>query len=77
MNDIKFEITAHLGVLTEYPSGWKKELNIVKWCDRQPVFDIRDWDEEHLRMSRGITLTEEEAGKLYNLMNDLMNITPV
>ena len=26
----KFEITAHLGVLTEYPSGWKKELNIVK-----------------------------------------------
>ena len=45
MNDIKFEITAHLGVLTEYPSGWKKELNIVKWGDRQPVFDIRDWDE--------------------------------
>ncbi len=77
MNDIKFEITAHLGVLTEYPSGWKKELNIVKWGDRQPVFDIRDWDEEHLRMSRGITLTEEEARKLYNLMNDLMNITPV
>lgn len=71
MNDIKFEITAHLGVLTEYPSGWKKELNIVKWGDRAPVLDIRDWDEEHLRMSRGITLTEEEAGKLYNLMNRL------
>lgn len=77
MNDIKFEITAHLGVLAEHPIGWKKELNIVKWGDRAPVLDIRAWDEEHLRMSRGITLTEEEAGKLYNLMNDLMNITPV
>lgn len=76
MNDIKFEITAHLGVLTEYPSGWKKELNIVKWGDRQPVLDIRDWDEEHMRMSRGITLDGEEAGKLYSLMKTLINIIP-
>ena len=71
MNDIKFEIVAQLGVLAEHPTGWKKELNIVKWGDRAPVLDIRAWDEEHLRMSRGITLTEEEAGKLYNLMNRL------
>lgn len=76
MSDIKFEIVAQLGVLAEHPTGWKKELNIVKWGDRAPVLDIRDWDEEHMRMSRGITLDGEEAGKLYSLMKTLINIIP-
>lgn len=74
MSDIKFEIVAQLGVLAEHPTGWKKEFNIVKWGDRAPVLDIRDWDPEHLRMSRGITLDGEEAGKLYSLMKTLINI---
>ncbi len=76
MSDIKFEIVAQLGVLAEHPTGWKKEFNIVKWGDRAPVLDIRDWDPEHLRMSRGITLDGEEAGKLYSLMKTLINIIP-
>ena len=76
MSDIKFEIVAQLGVLAEHPTGWKKKLNIVKWGDRAPVLDIRDWDPEHMRMSRGITLDGEEAGKLYSLMKTLINIIP-
>ena len=37
-----------------------KELNIVSWNDQPPKYDIRDWDEQHERMSRGITLTKQE-----------------
>lgn len=65
---ITFEIIKQLGVISESPTGWKKELNIVKWGDREPKYDIRDWDKEHERMSRGLTLTEEEAEKLSELL---------
>lgn len=65
---ITFEIIKQIGVISESPTGWNKELNIVKWGDREPKYDIRDWDEEHMRMSRGITLHEEEAIKLGELL---------
>lgn len=65
---ITFEIIRQIGVISESPTGWKKELNIVKWGDREPKYDIRDWDKEHERMSRGLTLTEEEVEKLSGLL---------
>lgn len=65
---ITFEIIRQIGVISESPTGWKKELNVVKWGDREPKYDIRDWDKEHERMSRGLTLTEEEAEKLSGLL---------
>lgn len=68
---ITFEIIKQIGVISESPTGWKKELNIVKWGDREPKYDIRDWDEEHMRMSRGITLHEEEAIKLGELLAEM------
>ena len=68
---ITFEIIKQLGVVCEHPSGWKRELNIVKWGDREPKYDIRDWDEEHERMSRGLTLTEEEATRLGELLTEI------
>ena len=61
MADIKYEIKANLAVLSEKSSGWKKELNLVSWNDKEAKFDIREWDEEHLKMSKGITLTKDEA----------------
>lgn len=68
---ITFEIIKQIGVISESPTGWNKELNIVKWGDREPKYDIRDWDEEHMRMSRGITLHEEEAIKLGELLAEM------
>ena len=57
---IKFEIVNHIGVINRNDRGWTKELNIVSWNDQPPKYDIRDWDEQHERMSRGITLTRQE-----------------
>ena len=67
-DEMKFEIIQHFGVLMERKNGWKKELNKVKWGDNDPKWDIREWNEEHDKMSRGITLTEEEAGKLSEIL---------
>jgi len=70
MADIKFEIIKHLGVLGESSGGWKKEINILSWNGRKPKIDIRDWDENHEKMGKGITLYAEEAEELKRILNE-------
>lgn len=70
MEEIKYEIIERLGVLSESEKGWKKELNLISWNNRDPKYDIRDWSEDHQKMGKGITLTEEEAIKLRNILNN-------
>ena len=71
MADIKFEITKHIGVLSENAKGWKKELNLVSWNDRAPKYDIRDWSPEHEKMGKGVTLSAEEADALKRLLDEI------
>ena len=68
MADIKFEITKHIGVLSEGSKGWRKELNLVSWNDREPKYDIRDWAPGHEKMGKGVTLSKEEIDALKNLL---------
>ena len=36
-NEVTFEITEHIGVIAEHPTGWTKELNRVDWnCKGNP-----------------------------------------
>ena len=37
--DFTFEIVEHIGVLSQTNNGWKKELNLVSWNGREPVYD--------------------------------------
>ena len=71
MADLKFEIIEQIGVLSESDKGWKKELNLVKWNDFAPKYDLRDWNEDHSRMGKGLTLTADELGKLKEIMNKM------
>lgn len=73
-NTINFEIVKHYGVLSEKQSPksvWKKELNLVKWNDGDAKFDIREWDENHERMSKGIVLTEDEFRQLAVIISEM------
>lgn len=69
MADIKFEIIEQLGVLSEGTKGWKKELNLISWGERDAKYDLRDWDENHEKMTKGLTLTTEEIIKLRDILN--------
>jgi len=71
MADIKFEIKESIGVLAESAKGWTKELNLVSWNDKEPKFDLREWDPSHEKMGKGMTLTREEIIKLKELLNSL------
>lgn len=62
--EVEFNIIERIGVIETQANGWNKEVNIVSWNGGQPKYDIREWDANHERMSKGITLLEKEA---YNL----------
>lgn len=68
--ELKYEIAEELGVLSENEKGWRKELNLVSWNEREPKYDIRDWNPNHDRMSKGITLSKEEAEALYEILKE-------
>jgi hypothetical protein len=65
---VTFELAEHICVFDTKESGWKKEANIVAWNGGNGKLDIREWNPEHTRMSKGITLSEEEAEKLTRLL---------
>ncbi len=71
MADIKFEIVEQIGVLSETEKGWKKELNLVSWNDKEAKYDLRDWSEAHDRMGKGITLTNDEIKKLKEILKSI------
>ena len=55
--------------------GFSKEVSIVKWNDKKPVFDIRAWrvsDRDGLQYPlRGITFSKEEFIKLREILNSI------
>ena len=64
---VEYTIHEHIAVLDRYEGRevpWTKEVNIVSWNGGEPKIDIRDWSQDHTRMSRGITLTVEQAVNL-------------
>jgi len=71
MADIKFEIKETTGVLSESAKGWKKELNLISWNDKEAKFDIRDWDSEHKKMGKGVTLNIDELKALKEILNGM------
>lgn len=71
MPDIKFEIKETVGVLSESAKGWKKELNLISWNDKEAKYDIRDWDPDHGKMGKGVTISAEELKRLRDILNKM------
>ncbi len=71
MAEFKWEIVETIGVLSENPKGWTKELNRVSWNGREAKFDIRDWSPDHSTMSKGLTFTNDEVKELLELLNKI------
>ena len=69
MSDIKYEIEKEIGVLSESPKGWTKELNKISWNGGIAKYDLREWAPNREKMGKGVTLTEDEVHKLKELLN--------
>lgn len=70
MAELKFEITKEIGVISETPKGWTKEINMVSWNEREPKYDIREWSPDHTKMSKGLTFTQDEIDEILELLKD-------
>ena len=72
-DNFTFEIKRQFGVLNENTkTGWKREVNLVSWNGNPLKIDIRDWDEEHTHMGRGLTFSLEEAQILYTILTEVL-----
>ncbi|MFZ5968368.1 MAG: YdbC family protein [Bacillota bacterium] len=69
--EIAFEIKESVGVIGEGSKGWQKELNLISWNGKAAKYDIRDWDPNHEKMGKGVTLTAEELKKLRDILNNM------
>ena len=65
-----FQIRRTIGTLSTSKSGWNKEVNIVAWNDRPARLDIREWNPERTRMSRGVALSDKETKKLMQILEE-------
>lgn len=71
MPEFTYDIVEQLGVLSENANGWSRALNLISWNGRDPKYDIRDWAPGNEKMSKGISLSQEEAKALKELLNSL------
>lgn len=71
MADFKFDIKENLGTISESAKGWKREVNVMTWNKKKPKVDIREWDETHEQMGKGITLNKEELIQLKDILNKI------
>ena len=69
VKEFKYEIINSIGVISENNS-WKKELNRISWNGNEPKYDIRDWSDNHEKMGKGITLSEDELRKLKEIIDE-------
>jgi len=65
---LKFEIINQIGVISTSSSGWITELNRVSWNGKEPKYDLRVWSPDHTKMSKGITLSEDEVTTLSEIL---------
>lgn len=70
MAELKYEILETLVKLPEH-KGYHLELNIIKWGDNAPKYDLRRWNDDRTKMTKGITLSKEE---LLTLMDEFSKI---
>lgn len=71
MAEIKYSIEEKLVTISESQNGWTKEVNLVSWNEYPAKYDIRSWDPDHEKMSKGLTLTKGEIIELRDILNGL------
>lgn len=68
MPEFNYQIVANIGSLFESQKGWKKELNLISWNEKEAKYDIREWSPDGSKMGKGVTLSKEEMIALKELL---------
>ena len=55
MPEFNYQIVANIGSLSESQKGWKKELNLISWNEKEAKYEIREWSPYGSKMVKGVT----------------------
>ncbi len=65
MKEATKEIVEELAILsTSEKSGWDKLIARVSWNGNPAKIEIRSWDKDRVKCSKGINFTDAEVEKL-------------
>ena len=70
MTNAKFEIKENLLTL-ESKGEFHKEINLISWLGREATYDLRGWNEDKTKMTKGATLTKAELEQLIEKMGGI------
>ena len=74
MSSVKYNILEKIGIISTARNGSTLELRRVSWFGKDAKLDIRSWNGNELaKSSAKLTLTEEEAKELYNILGKIYN----
>lgn len=67
--EFRFEIKEFIGVLKESDKhDWCKAVTKITWNDNPPTIDIRNINMSQNKIGKGISLTDEEADRLVDIL---------
>ena len=70
MKEIKYEIIKKIASISK-KGDWDLELNYVSWNGRDPKLDLRKWGNDHTKLSKGVTISKDEAISLKEILNQI------
>ena len=70
--EFEYEVVKTYGSLSESDKGWKKEIKLISWNNREPKYDIREWSPDGEKMGKGVTLSREEIENLKKLLDEIL-----
>ncbi len=71
--EFDYEVVKTYGSLSESSKGWKKEIKLISWNQKEPKYDIREWSPDGEKMGKGVTLSKEELVNLKALLDDILD----
>ena len=70
--EFDYEVVKIYGSLSESSKGWKKEIKLISWNQKEPKYDIREWSPDGEKMGKGVTLSKEELVNLKALLDEIL-----
>lgn len=72
-SDFTYDVVNDLGTIQESPSevGYDVRVKVIKWGDSEAKLDIRKWNKENNKFSKGISISFDAALVLKEIIDKI------
>ena len=64
-------------ILSTPNNGFTKKLSLISWNNREPVYDIRAWNDDHTKYGEGVTLTTNQLIELKKFLDTVSSFNDI